>query len=71
MIKELLISEREFSKIKYERSKTALVKKQFNMCQTVGSLKEINNITDSNNITLRKVKVNPMDLIKCIYTKIK
>ena len=55
MIKELLISEREFSKIKYERSKTALVKKQFNMCQTVGSLKEINNITDSNNITLRKV----------------
>ena len=61
VIRELLISGKEFSKTKYERLKKGfgLDKKQhdrLNLYLTFGSLIKINNIiTDSNNITLGKL----------------
>ena len=65
MVKEILISEKEFPETNYEILKKALVyinnssiDSDGNM--TVDSLMEINNtITGSNNITLRKVNVKP------------
>ena len=67
VIKEILISEKEFTEINYKRLKKALVFIKSNligtdggMYLTVDSLIEIHNIiTGSNNITLRKVNVKP------------
>ena len=67
VIKEILISEKEFAETNYKKLQKALVHIENNlidsdsgMCLTVDSLIEINNmITGSNNITLRKVTANP------------
>ena len=67
VIKEILISEKEFTEINYKRLKKALVFIKSNligtdggMYLTVDSLIEIHNIiTGSNNITLRKVNAKP------------
>ena len=64
VIKEILISENEFTEINYERLKktlayikNTLIDSDGNIYLTIDSLKEISNIiTGSNN----------MDLIKCI-----
>ena len=65
MIKETLITEKEFTDTNYGRlkivfvfTKRDLIDSDGNMYLTNDSLAEINNIiTGSNNITLRKVKV--------------
>ena len=67
VIKEILISEKEFTETNYKRLQKALVYIENNLVGsddglylTVDSLIEINNIiTGSNNITLRKVNVKP------------
>ena len=67
MIKETLITEKEFTDTNYGRlkivfvfTKSDLIDSDGNMYLTNDSLAEINNIiTGSNNITLRKVKVKP------------
>ena len=67
VIKEILISEKEFTETNYKRLQKALVYIENNLIDsdggmylTVDSLIEINNIiTNSNNITLRKVNVKP------------
>ena len=79
VIKEILISEKEFTETNYKRLQKASVYIQNNLIDsdgarylTVDSLIEINNITTgSNNITLRKfnLKLCYMNLIKVIWIK--
>ena len=64
VVKEILISKKEFTETNYKRLQKALVYIENNLIDsdssmylTVDSLIEINNITGSNNITLRKVNV--------------
>ena len=67
VIKEILISENDFTETNYKRLEKALVYIENNLIDsdggmylTIESLIEINNIlTGSNNITLWKVKVKP------------
>ena len=67
MIKETLITEKEFTDTNYGRlkivfvfTKSDLIDSDGNMYLTNDSLAEINDIiTGSNSITLRKVKVKP------------
>ena len=79
VIKEILISEKEFTETNYKRLQKASVYIQNNLIDSDGarylivdSLIEINNITNgSNNITLRKfnLKLCYMNLIKVIWIK--
>ena len=67
IIKEILISENDFTETNYKRLEKTLVFIENNLIDsdggmylTIESLIEINNIlTGLNNITLRKVKVKP------------
>ena len=67
VIREILISEKEFTETNYERLQKALVCIENNLIDsdggmylTLDSLIETNNIiTSSNHITLRKVNVKP------------
>ena len=69
VIKEILISEKEFTETNYKRLQETLVYLKNNSIDTVGgmyltvdSLIEIDNrVTSSNNITLRKVNVKPYE----------
>ena len=78
IIKKILIWQKEFVDTNYQRVKktlvyikNSLIDSDGNMYLTVDTLIRINNIIiSSNNITLRKVNINHMDLIKCIWTKI-
>ena len=77
IIKEILISEKEFTETNHKRLQKALVYIENNLTDsyggmhlTVESLIEINNIiTASNNSTLRKVNVNPYGLDKMYIDK--
>ena len=77
VIKEILISEKEFTEASYKRLKKAFVYVEKNfinsdggMYLSVDSLIEINNIlASSNNITLRKVNVNPYGFDKMYLFK--
>ena len=72
VIKELLISEEEFTETNNERLKKSLVYIENTLIDSDGALYttvysfiEINNvITSSNNITLRKLNVNPYGFAK-------
>ena len=72
IIKEILISEKDFTKTNYEKLKKALlcIKKPLidsdgNIYLTNDSLIEVINITTgSNNITLRKINIKPNRLDK-------
>ena len=78
IIKKILIWQKEFVDTNYQRVKktlvyikNSLIDSDGNMYLTVDTLIRINNIIiSSNDITLRKVNINHMDLIKCIWTKI-
>ena len=78
IIKKILIWQKEFVDTNYQRVKktlvyikNSLIDSDGNMYLIVDTLIRINNIIiSSNNITLRKVNINHMDLIKCIWTKI-
>ena len=74
--KKILISEKEFTKINYERLKIlvyikiSLIDSKGNIYLTVGSLIEMNNIiTGSNSITLRKVDLKPYRFDKMYMDK--
>ena len=77
VIKEILISEKEFTETNYKRLQKALVYIENNSIDsyagiylTVDSLIEINNtITGPNNITLRKVNVKPYGFDKMYMDK--
>ena len=77
VIKEKLMSEKEFTETNYKRLKKALVCIKKNLIDSDGrmylkvdSLIEINNIiTSSSNITLRKVNVNPYGFDKMYMDK--
>ena len=77
VIKETLISEKEFTESNYKRLQKALVYKENNLIDsddgmylTVDSLIEINNIiASSNDITLRKVNVKPYGFDKMYMDK--
>ena len=77
VIKEILISGKEFTETYYKRLHEALVYMKNNFIDTDGgiyltvdSLIEINNIiTGSNNITLRKVDVKPYGFDKMYIDK--
>ena len=77
VIKEILISKKEFTEANYKRLPKALVYIENNLIEsdggvylTVDSLIEINNIiTSSNNITLRKVNVKPYGFDKVYMDK--
>ena len=77
VIREILISEKEFTETNYERLQKALVCIENNLIDsdggmylTLDSLIEINNIiTSSNHITLRKVHVKPYGFDKMYMTK--
>ena len=77
VIKEILITEKEFIKANYKRLQEALLYIKNNLIDpdsdmylTVNSLMEINNIkTDSNNITLKKVYVMPYGFDKIYIDK--
>ena len=77
VIKEILISEKEFTEANYKRLQEDLVYINNNltdpdggMCLIVDSLIEINNImTGSNNITLRKVNVKSYEFDKMYMNK--
>ena len=59
IIKEIFISEKEFTGTNYERlKKKSYIDSHYNMYLKVDSLIKIT-ITGSNNITLRKVNVKP------------
>ena len=72
VIKQLLISEEEFTETNNERLKKSLVYIENTLIDSDGALYttvysfiEINNvITSSNNITLRKLNVNPYGFAK-------
>ena len=65
IIKEILISEKEFTDINCDTQKNNLIDSVGNMYLTVDSLTQINDIiTGSNNITLRKVKVETYGFAK-------
>ena len=67
ILKKILISENKFTETNYERW---LIDFDGNMCLTVYSLIEINNIiTGSNNITLRKVSLKPYGFHKTYMNK--
>ena len=75
--KIIIISEKEFTKTNLKILKQALVyiknnliHSDRNMYLTVDSSIEINNITDSNNITLRKVNAKPFGFHKMYMKKI-
>ena len=74
LLEKVLVTEKEMCNIRFERLKSALVYIKNNLILillTVTSLIDINNIiTGSNNITLRKVNVNYVDVMKCILIKI-
>ena len=77
VIKEILISEKDFTETSYKRLQKALIYIENNliasdggMYLTVRSLIEINNIiTGSYNITLRKVNVKPYGFHKMYMDK--
>ena len=77
VIKEILISEKDFSETNYKRLQKVLVCIENNLIEsdggmylTVYSLIEINNIiTGSNNITFRKVNVKPYGFDKMYVYK--
>ena len=77
IIKEILISEKEFTDTNHERLKKVLcyiennlIDPDGNMYLTVDFLMKINNmITGSNNITLRKVNVMPYGFDKMYMGK--
>ena len=77
VIKEILITEKEFTETNYKRLQKALVYIENNLIDSDGgmylavdSLIEINNIiTGSNNITLRKVNVKPYGFHKMYMDK--
>ena len=77
VIKEILISEKEFTETNYKRLQENLVYIKNNLIHTdggmyltVNSLIEINNIiTGSNNITLRKVNIKPYGFDKMLMDK--
>ena len=77
VIKEISISEKEFTEPNYKRLQKALVYMENNLIDpdrglylTVGSLIEINNIiTSSNNIILRKVNVKTYGFDKMFKDK--
>ena len=77
VIKEILISEKDFSETNYKRLQKGLVCIENNLIEsdggmylTVYSLIEINNIiTGSNNITFRKVNVKPYGFDKMYVYK--
>ena len=77
VIKEILITEKEFIKANYKRLQEALLYIKNNLIDadsdmylTVNSLIEINIIkTDSNNITLKKVYVMPYGFDKIYIDK--
>ena len=72
VIKEILISKKEFTETNYEILQEALADRKNNLIDTesgmyltVDSLIEVNNvITSSNNITLRKINVKPFGFDK-------
>ena len=79
VIKEILISEKEVTKTNYKRLQEALVNVKNNLIDTdgglyltVNSLIEINSIiTSVNNISLRKVNVEPYGFGKmCMDTQL-
>ena len=68
VIKEILISKKEFPETDYKRLQKAKV--DGGLYLTVDSLIEINNIiTSSNNFTLRKVNVKPCGFDKIYMDK--
>ena len=77
VVKEMLISEKEFTETNYKRLQKALVCIENNligsdggMYLTVDTLIEINNIiAGSNNITLRKVNIKPCGFDKIYMDK--
>ena len=77
VIKEILISEKDFTESNYKRLqktlafiKNNLVDSDGSMYLTVDSLIKVNNIiTGSNNITLRKVNVKPYAFDKMCMDK--
>ena len=77
VIKEILISEKDFSETNYKRLQKVLVCIENNLIDsdggmylTVDSLIEINNIiTGSNNITFRKINVKPYGYDKMYVDK--
>ena len=78
VIKEILISEKEFTETNYKRLQKAMIYIENNLIDsdggmyltTVDSLIEINDIiTDSNNITLRKVNSKPHGFDKIYMDK--
>ena len=77
VIKEILITEKEFTETNYRRLQKALVYIENNLIDSDGgmylavdSLIEINNIiTGSQNITLRNINVNPYGFDKMYMDK--
>ena len=76
VVKEILISKKEFTETNYKRLQKALVYIENNLIDsdssmylTVDSLIEINNIAGSNNITLRKVNVKSYGFDKMYMEK--
>ena len=77
VIKEILITEKEFTETNYKRLQKALVYIENNLIDSDGgmylavdSLIEINNIiTGSQNITLRNINVNPYGFDKMYIDK--
>ena len=77
VIKEILISEKNFTKTNYKKIQKALVYIENNLIDsdggmylTVDSLIELNNITTgSNNITLRKFNLKPYGFDKTYIDK--
>ena len=76
VVKEILISKKEFTETNYKRLQKALVYIENNLIDsdssmylTVDSLIEINNIAGSNNITLRKVNVKSYGFDKMYMDK--
>ena len=77
VIKEILITEKEFTETNYKRLQKALVYIENNLIDSDGgmylavdSLIEINNIiTGSQNITLRNINVNPYGFDKMYMDK--
>ena len=77
VIKEILITEKEFTETNYKRLQKALVYIENNLIDSDGgmylavdSLIEINNIiTGSQNITLRNINVNPYAFDKMYMDK--
>ena len=77
VIKEILITEKEFAETNYKRLQKALVYVENNLIDSDGgmylavdSLIEINNIiTGSQNITLRNINVNPYGFDKMYMDK--